>query len=709
LSDIAGSIRKILLSDKSEALVAVGVIVIVMMMIIPLPAWLLDFFMIFNLGLSLLIILIVLYTRRVLDFSVFPTLLLVSTVFGLALNISSTRLILSRGAAFNGQMVRAFGSFVVGAGGTEGMVIGLIIFIIIIAVQFVVITKGATRVAEVAARFTLDSLPVKQMAIEQEYSSGAITEEESRQRKRDLQKESDFYGSMDGASKFISGNVKVGIFITLINMVGGFIVGVTIHGESASSAISNYISLTIGDGLITQFPSLLVSTATGLIVTRAVSDGTFGRDISEQFTRDSRIYWIAAIFLFLLAFVPGFPWYLLGPLGILVGFSAYLLSRKKQAAVQTEKEKTKSAAVSASPELSPVAPPDPISLELGYGLIPLVDKDQSSELLDRITRIRRETALELGLVVPRIRIIDNMRLEAVQYCIKIRNVEMGTGIIRMGHYLAINPGGLADEIPGEKTTDPAFGLPAKWITEEYRDRAERAGFTIVDNQSVIATHLTEVIKSHAHELLGRVEMQRILDALKSDYASVVDEVLKTLSLGEVLKIMQRLLQEQVSIRNIVTILEAVADYAPVSRDTTFLVEKVRQVLSREICLALADENKVLHVWTLNPALEQEIIDSRVDTAAGPVAALAPELQRRWLNLAANMIRAGQNQGYTGLILTSEPARVLVRNAIRRELPETAVISVPEIDPAFKVERLGEINPEQTAPVEEETAAAGGRR
>jgi flagellar biosynthesis protein FlhA len=393
----------------------------------------------------------------------------------------------------------------------------------------------------------------------------------------------------------------------------------------------------------------------------------------------------------ILGLVPGFPWYLLFPLALLVGFLAFRLGRKEKNADQTQMEKAKAAGPSAAPELSPVVPPDPISLELGYGLIPLVDKEQSSELLDRITRIRRETALELGLVVPRIRIIDNMRLEALQYCIKIRNVEMGSGTIRMGHYLAINPGGLTDEIPGEKTIDPAFGLAAKWITEDYRDRAEREGFTVVDNQSVIATHLTEVIKAHAHELLGRQEMQKILDALRPDYTAVVDEVLKTLSLGEVLKIMQRLLQEQVSIRNIVTILEAIADYALVSRDVNFLVEKVRQALCREICLALADSQKVLHVITLDPDLEQEIIESRVDTATGSVAALPPELQRRWLNAAANLIKANQNAGYAGLILTSESARALVRNAVHRELSDVAVISVPELDPGFKVERLGEIS------------------
>ena len=693
MADMAGSIKNLLLSDKSEVLVAVGVIIVVMMLIIPLPAVILDILMIFNLMLSLMIILIVLYTHRALDFSIFPTLLLVTTVFSLALNVSSTRLILSKGAEFDGKMVRAFGTFVVGSGGAQGLVIGIIIFIIIVAVQFVVITKGATRVAEVAARFTLDSLPGKQMAIEAEYNSGAITEEMATKKKNDLQKETDFYGAMDGASKFVSGNVKIGILITLVNMIAGFIVGVTLHGESFELAINNYISLTIGDGLITQFPALLISTATGLIVTRAISDGTFGSDVSQQFTRDGRVYWIAAAFLFILAFIPGFPWYVLIPMSLLVAFAAFQLTRKKAAreAAEDDAVKSKEAAPSAPAEISPVVPLDPISLELGYGLIPLVDKDQSSELLDRITRIRREAALELGLVVPRIRIVDNMRLEPSQYCVKIKGVEVGKGTIRTGSYLAINPGNLPDDMPGEKTIDPAFGLPAKWITEDYRDRAEREGFTVVDNQSVIATHLTEIIKSHAHELIGRQEIQKILDTLRNDYSAVVDEVSKTLNLGEILKVMQRLLIERVSIRNIVPILEALADYAPVSREVGFLVEKVRQVLGREICLGIADDNKTIRVLTINPEVEQRIIDSRVDTSTGPVAALEPDLQRSWITAVTNSVRDVQALGYPAIILTSEPARILVKNGLKRELPDVTVISVPEIDQAFQVEGLGEIH------------------
>ena len=529
-------------SQRSDVLVAIGVVVVIMMLLIPLPAILLDIFMAANLVLSLLIILTVLYTRHALEFSVFPTLLLIATVFGLALNVSSTRLILSKGSQFNGHIVRAFATFVVGTKGVEGYVIGLIIFIIIIAVQFIVITKGATRVAEVAARFTLDALPGKQMAIEAEYNSGLLTEEEATKKKNDLQREADFYGSMDGASKFISGNVRVGILITVVQIVGGLIVGMTIHGEPWPVAIDTYISLSIGDGLVTQLPALLISTATGIIVTRAISDSSFGKDITKQFSSQSRPYLIAAAFLLVLSFLPGFPWYVLIPMAILIGVLGFALTRKKIA----EEEKTKSREVAdrekaAPAEMSPVVPLDPLSLEIGYGLIPLVDKEQGAELLDRITRIRRESALELGLVVPRIRIIDNMRLEPSEYSFKIRGVEVGRGKIKMAHYLAIRPGKATEEVQGEPTRDPAFGLPAVWITEEDRERAERLGYTVVDPPSIIATHLTEIIKRYASEILGRQEVQSILDTLKNDYPAVVDEVRKALGTGEIQKVLQGLL------------------------------------------------------------------------------------------------------------------------------------------------------------------------
>ena len=690
MADVRG-VQTITGGHRSDVFVAIGVIAVVIMLIIPLPAFILDTLMSVNIVLSLLTILIVLYTRHALEFSVFPTLLLIATVFGLALNVSSTRLILSQGSQFQGKLVRAFGTFVVGASGLEGYVIGLIIFVIIISVQFIVITKGSTRVAEVAARFTLDALPGKQMAIEAEYNSGLITEEEATRKKADLQREADFYGAMDGASKFVAGNVKVGILITLINIIGGMVVGMTIHGESFTVALDTYVSLTIGDGLVTQLPALLISTSTGVIVTRAVSDESFGLDVTRQFSFQSRPYFIAGGFLGVLAFLPGFPWYVLLPLGGMLAGLGLTLRRRKQVAAEKEKIQEAEARARVAPvEISPVVPLDPLSLEIGYGLIPLVDKDKGAELLDRITRIRREAALDLGLVVPRIRIIDNMRLEPSEYCFKIKGVEVGRGVIRMGSYLAINPGGIKEQLEGESTTDPAFALPATWIAETEREKAERLGYTVVDPPSIIATHLTEIIKAHAGEILGRQEVQSILDTLKNDYPTVVDEVGKSFSAGEIQKVLQGLLGEQVSIRNIVVILETMADYGTVSKDTAFLIEKVRQALGRQICLHYSGDAKTIHVLTLEPGLERQIIEARVDTAVGPTAALEPQLHRKWIPAMTNMFRTVQEQGHQPVILCSESARPLVKGSTIREIPHL----VPEIVPDVKIETLGEIRIEE---------------
>ena len=678
--------------NSTDFAIAAAVVAIVMALVIPLPTALLDALMAFNLILALLILLIVLYTRKATDFSSFPTVLLVSTVFGLTVNVSSTRLILTQGTRFNGRMIKAFSSFVVGSSGTEGLVVGFVIFIVIIAVQAVVITKGATRIAEVAARFTLDALPGKQMAIEAEYNSGAISEEESISRKNDLQREVDFYGAMDGASKFISGNVKVGILVTVVNILGGIIIGTVIHNETINSAVSTYISFSIGDGLLSQLPALLVSTATGIIVTRSVSDGTFGEDVTKEFSRDARIYGIGAVVLLVFSIIPGFPWYVLIPMALLLGIIAFRLSRKKKRDFEATVTKASEAAKprEEAAEMSPVVPLDPLSLELGYGLIPLVDRDKGAELLERVQRVRRESALDLGLVIPRIRIIDNMRLEPSEYCLKIKGVDVGRGKIRMEHFLCINPGSVKEELPGEKTRDPAFGLPALWVSADKREEAERAGYTVVDPPSIIATHLTEIIKHHASEILGRQETQAILDALKKDYPAVVEEALKSLTLGQIQKVIQNLLKEQVSIRNMTAILEALADYGPVTKDSQLLTEKARQSLARQLCLQYADADKVLHVLTIEPALEQKIIDSKVETASGVISALDPPIQNGWIKSLSRAIAAVQEQGWIPVILCSEAARFLVKSSTSRELPELVALSVPEIVNEINVEAVGEI-------------------
>lgn len=686
--------------------VAFTVILMVLMFIIPLPTVLLDFFMALNLTFSLVVLLIVLFTARATDFSVFPSLLLLSTIFGLVLNVSSTRLILSKGEAFDGAMIRAFSSFVIGASGNQGLVIGFVIFIILIAVQAFVITKGAKRVAEVSARFKLDSHPTKSMSIDAEYNAGIITDEEARQKKEQLQREDDFYGAMDGANQFVSGNVKVGIFITVINVIAGLIIGMVFRTESFSNALRTYTTLSIGDGLLAQLPSLFLSVATGLLVTRMIDEGSFGQDIKKQFSQIGWIYFVAAGTLAIMGVLPGFPHVVLFIIAFVLAFVGWRILKAEQLYKQTAKEKQAtqkqggqqrggSGGEPAQGEIAPIVPLDPLSLELGYALIPLVDKDKGAELLERITRIRREAALDLGLVAPRIRIIDNMRLEPSEYCFKIKGVEVARGKIRMGWYLGINPGGVSEEIPGERTVDPTFGLPAVWISEENRDRAERAGYTVVDPPAIIATHLTEVIKKHAAEILGRQEVQGIMDALRKDYPAVIDEAAKVCSLGEVQKVLQGLLREQVSIRNTIVILETLADFRPITSDVSLLVEKVRQALGRQICLQYADENKTLHVLTIEPSLAQKIVESRIDTVNGPMAALEPSEQRMWIRSLIQAVTTVQKNGFLPIVLAPEAsARILIKNSTDREIPDLVVLSIPEISKDIQVEVIGEIKLEQ---------------
>lgn len=686
--------------------VAFTVILMVLMFIIPLPTVLLDFFMALNLTFSLVVLLIVLFTARATDFSVFPSLLLLSTIFGLVLNVSSTRLILSKGEAFDGAMIRAFSSFVIGASGSQGLVIGFVIFIILIAVQAFVITKGAKRVAEVSARFKLDSHPTKSMSIDAEYNAGIITDEEARQKKAQLQREDDFYGAMDGANQFVSGNVKVGIFITVINVIAGLIIGMVFRQEPFSNALRTYTTLTIGDGLLAQLPSLFLSVATGLLVTRMIDEGSFGQDIKKQFSQIGWIYFVAAGTLAIMGVLPGFPHVVLFIISFVLAFVGWRILKAEQLYKQTAKEKQAtqkqgglqrggSGGEPVQGEIAPIVPLDPLSLELGYALIPLVDKDKGAELLERITRIRREAALDLGLVAPRIRIIDNMRLEPSEYCFKIKGVEVARGKIRMGWYLGINPGGVSEEIPGERTVDPTFGLPAVWISEENRDRAERAGYTVVDPPAIIATHLTEVIKKHAAEILGRQEVQGIMDALRKDYPAVIDEAAKVCSLGEVQKVLQGLLREQVSIRNTIVILETLADFRPITSDVSLLVEKVRQALGRQICLQYADENKTLHVLTIEPSLAQKIVESRIDTVNGPMAALEPSEQRMWIRSLIQAVTTVQKNGFLPIVLAPEAsARILIKNSTDREIPDLVVLSIPEISKDIQVEVIGEIKLEQ---------------
>ncbi len=690
MSDLAP--RSVKLADLS---IPIAVIAVVMMLLIPLPTLLLDTLMAMNILLALIILLIVMFTPRAIDFSSFPTVLLISTVFGLALNVSSTRGILTKGTDFDGQLITAFGTFVVGTDGTDGLIIGLVIFIILIVVQAFVITKGATRIAEVAARFTLDAMPMKQAAVEAEYNAGALNEEEARQRKLDVQREADFYGSMDGATKFVSNNVKVGIFITIINLVVGLIMGMALRNEPFGTAIGIYAKFTIGDGLLSQIPSLLISVATGLIVTNSVSDGksNMGANIRKQFSQNAYVFYISGVTMAVMGVIPGFPWYILVPMGIGLFYVGFRLQNieKKSFAAKIQKEREKQQTTGSSPaEISPVVPLDPLSLELGTALVPLVDKEKGAELLERVTRIRREFALDLGLVVPRIRITDNISLEHTSYSFKVKGIEVGSSYIRMGWYMCMNTGAVTEELHGEVTQDPAFGLPAIWLPESERAKAERVGYVVVDPPTIIATHITELIKAHASEILGRQEVQSIVDTLKKEYPTAVEEVTKIFSIGEIQKILQGLLREQISIRNMVVIFETIADFGAVTKKPDILVEKVRQALGRQICQQYSDENKTMHVLTVAQDFLVKLVESKVDTLNGPIAALDPMLQRSWIQSLSSSVAMSEGKGYMPIILCPEEARALVKSSTSREMPNLVVLSVPEIVNDIKLENLGEV-------------------
>jgi flagellar biosynthesis protein FlhA len=675
--------------QRTDLLIAIGVVAIVLMLIVPIPAILLDFLIAVSFSIGLITLITVMYMGRAIEVSVFPSLLLVTTVYRLAVNVSSTRLILLKGPAFQGKIIRAFGQFVVGG----NYVVGIIIFLIIIAVQFIVITKGATRVAEVAARFTLDAMPGKQMAIDADVSAGLITEEEAIKKRLDIQREADFYGAMDGASKFVQGDVKVGLLITFINIIGGLIVGMVMRGESLQSAVSTYVMLTIGDGLVAQIPALMMSTATGIIVTRAVAMEDLGTELTSQLLTQPRILFIGAGFLLFLAILPGFPKVPLIVLGAILGvFGVYLrrglkVKEEEKPALKKEKEE-----VTKGPEsVLGLLQIDPIALEIGYNLIPLVDPEQGGDLLERVTMIRRQSAIELGLIFPPIRIRDNMRLEPNTYSIKIKGVEVGKGTIRMGKYLAMNPGNIEEKIEGEETVEPAFGLPAIWIDEAARERAEKLGYTVVDAPSVIATHLTEVIKTYASEVLGRQDVQALLNSLSTDYSAVVDEVKKSgATIGDIQKVLKGLLKEGVSIRDLVTIMETITDYFPSVKDPEELVELVRQALSRQICQQYADPEKKIPVITVSKEVEEEIRNSIVTTERGKRFAMEPGEQKKLLNGIVEEVKKIRQKGIKPVFLTSPEIRVIFSNIVSSIVPNAAVLSSFEIVTDVRLEAVGNI-------------------
>ncbi|MCR5290086.1 MAG: flagellar biosynthesis protein FlhA [Treponema sp.] len=697
---------KSVLKVIQDNIVAVGAIVVILMLIIPLPTVMLDLFMAVNLAMAIVVLLTVLYTPKASHFSSFPRVILFLTLFGLGINVSSTRLILSLGMRFDGRMVRAFSTFVVGGGsGNQGLVVGMVIFIILIVIQTVVITKGATRVSEVAARFSLDSMSQKMFAVDNELNSGAITEEQARARRKDIQRDSDFYSAMDGSSKFVSGNVKAGIFITVINLLAGLITGMVLRHEPFANALTNYCRLTIGDGLLSQLPSLLLSFATGLIVTGSNAEEPLSDQLQQQFTISGQIYCIGGGAMGLLGLVPGMPWYILVPLGgvsIAIGMSLIRMekTRKEKAAIAAAQAKTQGQSGGSPEDVSPVVPLDPLSLELGYALIPLVDKEKGAELLERVTRIRREAALDLGLVVPRIRIIDNMTLDPSEYCFKIRGIDVGRSKIRLGYYMCMNTGAVVNEIKGDETRDPAFGMPAIWVPESQRQEAESSGYAVVDPPTIIATHLTEIIRSHAAEILGRQEVSAIITKIKETNPVVVDEVIDNckFTYGEIEKVLQALLREQVSIRNMVAILETLANYGPITHNTWTLVEKVREALGLQICLQYVDEDRRLAVMNLSQSLSEKILQHKVEPPDGslPFVAFDPVDGRRWIKTVSDAFAAMQGKNYRPVIVCAAEVRQLVKNSTERELPGLVVLSINEImaaGNAIELEFIGDIKDE----------------
>lgn len=676
------------LKRHSDLFVGGLVIGIVLLIIIPLPPLVLDILLTLSLTLGLLILLIPLFTTDPLQFAAFPTLLLVVTLYRLALNISSTRLILGQAAA--GNVIEAFGSFVVGG----SYIVGFIVFIIITVVQFVVITNGASRVAEVAARFTLDAMPGKQMSIDGDFNSGLITEVEARERRKRLQRETDFFGAMDGATKFIRGDAIAGLVILFVNIIGGLIIGMAVLHMDLMQALQRYTLLTIGDGLVTQVPALLVATATGVLVTRNNPEASFGKDITRQFLSFPRLLFVAAGVLFALGLIPAMPNLLFLLLAGSLGFYGYSLVQADDRRRRAEDEKAARRAQSerrSEPEnVLTYFQVDPLEIEIGYNLVALAGEEQGGGLLHRVAALRRQAAQELGIFVRPIRIRDNLQLGPNVYVFKLRGVDAGGGELMPGHLMALNPAGAENGIKGMPTKEPTFGLPALWITPGERERAEAAGYTVVDPSTVLVTHLNEFIKQHAHELLGRQEVKELLDAVKERNGAVVDELVPNLvSLGEVQKVLQNLLRERVPIRDLVSILEALADAARLSREVDFLTEQARQALARTITRLYAEGGR-LAVITLHPRLEHLLAESVQQTALGNYPVLEPGQTRRLMEKIRGVVEKVQLKGVTPVVLCAGRVRLPLRRLTERSFPQLAVVALQEIEPHVEVEAVGSV-------------------
>jgi len=687
--------------EYSSLFVALGVVAILMVMIIPLPTIALDLLLSFNITVGLVILLIAMYNTTPLDFSAFPSLLLITTLFRLSLNIASTRLILLHGHEGTnavGKVIQSFGNFVVGG----SFAVGLVIFLIMVLINFIVITKGSGRIAEVAARFTLDAMPGKQMAIDADLNAGLINEEEAKSRRKEISRQSEFYGAMDGASKFVRGEAVASLVIMVINIVGGLFIGAFMQNMDILQAAETYTLLTIGDGLVSQIPALIISTSAGIIVSRAASDASMGKEFLQQFGSQPQALGVAAGIIFMFGLIPGLPHlaflFLGSALGGLSYFTFQLQAQKSQESKAREVEEKIAEKAPGTPEgVEALLPLDLLELEVGYGLIALVDENQDGDLLERIRAIRRQFATELGIIIPPLHVRDNLQLSPDEYVFRLKGSEIARGELMMGSLLAMDSGAAKRKIEGVPTTEPAFGLAAIWIKAAQKDEAQVAGYTVVDPTTVLATHLTEVLRNHAQELLGRQDTQKLLDNLAKSNPKVVEELVPgQLTLGGVQKVLQNLLGERVSIRDLLTICETLADYAPKSKDPALLTEYVRQRLGRSIISAYTDDKGQLPLLTLSTQAEDLIRESIQKSEQGSYLALEPNLAQRLLDSTQEMAERISAQGYQPVILCSPIVRRHLRGLLERFMPQITVLSHNELTTQARIRSLGtiEINPKR---------------
>ncbi|MCR5102640.1 MAG: flagellar biosynthesis protein FlhA [Butyrivibrio sp.] len=667
--------------------VALYLVAAVVMMIIPIPNFLMDVLLAFDFCLSFVIMFTAMFVQEVLEMSNFPTILLFTTIFRISLNVSSTRLILTTGDP--GEVIQVFGSFV----GGNDIIVGIIVYIILVIVQFMVINKGSERVAEVTARFTLDAMPGKQMAIDADLNTGAIDDAEAKRRRDKIQEESSFFGAMDGASKYVKGDATAGLVITGVNIVGGIMMGMLRQGLDIGEAVNKYTILTMGDGLVSSIPSLLISLSTGILVTKGSKEADFGHVLIEQlFGMPKVLYLVGAVVSFLGIFSP-----LPTVLYVAMGMIFIVVARSMQGTIETAKieeaaatEEEQQAEEIRQPEnVTSLLQVDPIELEFGYGIIPLADVNQGGDLLDRVVMIRRQIALELGTVVPIIRLRDNIQLNPNQYIIKIKGIQISDGEILFDHYMAMNPGMVEEEITGIPTFEPSFHLPAIWITESQRERAESYGYTVVDPPSIIATHLTEVIRQHIAELLTRQDVQNLVNNLKENHAALVDELVpKLMTLGEIEKVLQNLLKEGISIRDLVTIFETLADYAPSTHDSDILTEYVRQSLKRAISSKYFVSGETASVLTLDPKIEQEIMNSVKQTETGAYLTLDPSRTRAILKSVGDQAKKLEDAGRSPIVMTSPIVRMYFKKMTEDYYKDLIVISYNEVEPNIELQSVG---------------------